>query len=90
MGRLYAVWMVDAGWFDDPDSPGVLRWWDGSAWSEHRAPKVSSAPVQQVIVSGYRKSYKTSHGFHLIMSVCTLGMWLPVWLVVGIYNALRA
>jgi hypothetical protein len=80
---------VGAGWFDDPESPGVLRWWDGSAWTEHRAPK-PSAVQQQVIVGGYRKGYKTSHGFHLIMSICTLGLWLPVWLIVGIYNAARS
>lgn len=83
--------VVPAGWFDDPDSPGVLRWWDGSAWSEHRAPKVSPAPVQQVVVAGYRKSYKTSHGFHLIMTIFTAGLWaIFVWLPVGIYNASRS
>lgn len=80
---------VAAGWYDDPTSPGVLRWWDGSAWSEYRAPKPVAQP-QTVLVGGYRKAYKTSHGFHLVMSLCTLGLWLPVWLVVGIYNAARA
>lgn len=24
-----------AGWHPAPDRPGSLRWWDGSAWSEH-------------------------------------------------------
>jgi hypothetical protein len=27
-----------AGWFADPHNPSVLRWWDGTAWTEHRAP----------------------------------------------------
>ncbi|CAN5383702.1 hypothetical protein BH11ACT3_BH11ACT3_16170 [soil metagenome] len=25
-----------AGWYPDPDSPAQDRWWDGTAWSEHR------------------------------------------------------
>lgn len=26
------------GWYADPQRPGMLRWWDGSAWTEHMAP----------------------------------------------------
>ena len=27
-----------AGWYPDPDDSGSQRFWDGSAWTEHRAP----------------------------------------------------
>src|SRR6478672_4750639 len=27
-----------AGWYPDPDGSGGQRYWDGSAWTEHRAP----------------------------------------------------
>ena len=27
-----------AGWFPDPETAGQLRYWDGIAWTEHRAP----------------------------------------------------
>lgn len=30
-----------AGWYPDPQRPGGLRWWDGTAWSEH----VSATPA---------------------------------------------
>src|SRR3954453_22027758 len=28
-----------AGWFADPHDPTQLRYWDGTAWTEHRAPR---------------------------------------------------
>ena len=26
------------GWFPDPGDPSLLRYWDGSSWTEHTAP----------------------------------------------------
>jgi hypothetical protein len=31
--------VAEAGWFPDPERPDALRYWDGSVWTEHRAPK---------------------------------------------------
>jgi hypothetical protein len=36
--------MAEAGWYDDPEQPGVLRWWDGEQWTDHRRP-VEEAPT---------------------------------------------
>jgi hypothetical protein len=38
---------VPAGWYPDPDSPGIVRWWDGEAWTERRAPAAPPAAPRQ-------------------------------------------
>jgi hypothetical protein len=30
---------VDAGWYDDHRTAGVVRWYDGTAWTEHTRPE---------------------------------------------------
>lgn len=33
--------MADQGWYQDPTSPGQLRYWNGEAWTEHTHPGAS-------------------------------------------------
>ncbi|MET9815718.1 DUF2510 domain-containing protein [Streptomyces sp. NPDC006355] len=34
------------GWYPDPHAPHLQRWWDGTAWTEHRrAPEAPGGPV---------------------------------------------
>ncbi len=33
------------GWFPDPDGGGGLRYWDGTQWTDQRAPAAPAAPV---------------------------------------------
>ncbi len=33
-----------AAWYPDPQSPGRVRWWDGTRWTEHVS--VPATPVQ--------------------------------------------
>lgn len=32
------------------------------------------------------KTRSTSHIFHLIMSILTVGFWIPVWMLCGLNN----
>jgi Protein of unknown function (DUF2510)/Domain of unknown function (DUF4352) len=36
-----------AGWYPDPDGAGGQRYWDGSAWTEHRSPGAPPAPLDE-------------------------------------------
>jgi uncharacterized protein (AIM24 family) len=36
---------MDANWYQDPEDPTMLRWWDGNAWTEHRQPASAPAPA---------------------------------------------
>ena len=38
------------GWHDDPDDSTSLRYWDGSAWTDDRAPKPPAPPSQTATV----------------------------------------
>jgi hypothetical protein len=42
-----------AGWYPDPDGSGGQRYWDGSAWTEHRAPATPepAAPTDEHVGS---------------------------------------
>lgn len=33
--------MVEAGWYDDPQTPEQLRYWDGQTWTDHVAPSAT-------------------------------------------------
>ena len=37
-----------------------------------------------------RKGKRTSHGLHIFLSIITLGLWIPVWVVMAIVNRDRS
>ena len=85
------------GWFPDPNGRPGQRYFDGQQWTEHFAPAppppptsvvvnnmiASPAPSVAVAVSAGRG---TNHGLHLVLSLLTCGMWLPVWLLIAIVS----
>jgi uncharacterized RDD family membrane protein YckC len=42
-----------AGWYDDPQDPSQLRYWDGVVWSNHVSPKISPTVEQSTIGMPY-------------------------------------
>lgn len=42
-----------SGWYDDPEDPSQLRYWDGVVWSSHVTPKVSPTVQDSTIGMPY-------------------------------------
>ncbi|MDG9720565.1 DUF2510 domain-containing protein [Streptomyces sp. DH24] len=41
------------GWYRDPSGPHLERWWDGTAWTDHRrAPEAAAPPVPPPVPPG--------------------------------------
>jgi hypothetical protein len=74
---------MNAGWYPDPGGQPGQRYYDGQRWTQHftPTPPVVQAPTAvAVAVAGGG----TNHALHLILTLLTCGMWLPVWIIVSI------
>lgn len=87
-----------AGWHSDPNDPTLNRWWNGSQWTEHSAPKV--APPGQVIAVAGRKDVGITYLFILLLggfaahhfylgrigsAIGFLALWWIGWATLALY-----
>lgn len=87
-----------AGWHTDPKDPTLNRWWNGSQWTEHSAPKVAP-PGQANVVQG-RKDVGIAYLFAVLLggfaahhfylgrigsAVGFLALWWIGWATAAIY-----
>ncbi len=63
----------------DPMQAAIARWVDCGYAVE------SQTPTMSVVTKGK----KPNHVLHLLLSVVTLGLWLPVWLCLAIFKRPR-
>lgn len=58
-----------AGWYADPEDATRLRWWDGTAWTEHRSPRPATT-TDQLSAAGAQLADGLAKGF------TALGKWV--------------
>jgi hypothetical protein len=69
-----------AGWYDDPQSPGQQRYWDGQQWTEQRQPAASvpppppTAPVTHTAAAPEKRSHTTRNVILAVIGVLVLLM----------------
>ena len=76
------------GWYPDPAGQPGQRYHDGHRWTQHftpTPPSVPAPPVQAVAVA-VSHGGGTSHGLHLVLTVFTCGLWLPIWALAAIFG----
>jgi len=59
-----------AGWYTDPEQHGTQRYWDGTAWTEHRSPAGTFQVVAPVAVAVPTAARPPANGLATAGLVC--------------------
>lgn len=80
------------GWYPDPSGTGQ-RYFDGTAWTAQHVPP---PPPSSIIINNVVNTTPAvvvdsgpNHALHLILTLLTCGMWLPVWVIVTVVTSGR-
>ncbi len=87
----YSAPTPPAGWYPDPSGGPGQRYFDGHEWTVMAPPPPPPPSVvinnNNTVGSPYPLVISTgpNHALHLVLTVLTCGMWLPIWLLVTIF-----
>jgi hypothetical protein len=76
------------GWYPDPNGGPGQRYWDGQNWTIV-APPAPAAPPYGHWPQPTVLPVRTNHAMHILLSLLTCGLWIPVWIVMAMINADR-
>lgn len=80
--------MSAPGWYPDPNGSGGQRYYDGAQWTAHAAPppmpmRPVYGPPPVVVIN---RGPGINHALHLILTILTCGLWIPVWVIMTIVD----
>lgn len=79
--------MTTPGWYPDPTGQPGQRYHDGRRWTAHFVPAPPPAPAQpQAVAVAVANGGGTNHALHLVLTLFTCGLWLPIWLIAAIFG----
>jgi hypothetical protein len=82
---------ADAGWFPDPNDAKTLRFWDGEAWTDQRAPLPKELDSDDVTTAVWALSLACGVAGALAWDAPVLAFYWPLGLgAAGIATALVA
>ncbi len=72
------------GWYTDPHNPNQQRWYDTrGGWSVHTRPDPSAVLTTVNQSVNVAPSKRVNHVLHLLLTIFTGGLWLPVWIILA-------
>ncbi len=64
-----------------------MRYWDGIGWTAHRAAAAPAITINNPIgPPTVSLASGPNHALHLILTIFTCGLWLPIWLIIALIN----
>ncbi|MDH6199097.1 hypothetical protein M2272_005764 [Mycobacterium frederiksbergense] len=78
------------GWYPDPGGQPGQRYHDGQRWAQHFVPTPPAVPAPPpaapAVAVAVATGGGTNHALHLVLTLLTCGMWLPIWFLVAIFG----
>jgi threonine/homoserine/homoserine lactone efflux protein len=73
------------GWYPDPSGRPGQRYFDGHQWT------IAAPPQPSIIINNFAAPARGPNtALHLVLTVFTCGMWLPVWLIIALADNQQA